>query len=56
MDKEWEFRTWSKGATFSLENKRPWRDEIQSALSQELSNFGEFQTIELPAEEGMIVY
>lgn len=56
MDKEWEFRTESKGATFSLDNKMPWRDEIQSALSQELSNFEAFQTIELPEEESMIVY
>lgn len=56
MDKEWEIRTVSQGATFSLENKRSWKDEIQSALSQELSNLGEFQTLELPDEEGMIVY
>ncbi|KAK1241134.1 hypothetical protein MKX08_001108 [Trichoderma sp. CBMAI-0020] len=56
MDKRWEFRVMSKGATFSLDNERAWRDEIQYALSQELSNHGAFQTMELSDEEGMIVY
>jgi hypothetical protein len=54
-EKDWEFRTVSKGATFSLDDKKQWKDEIQQALSQELSEV-EYQTLDLPDEECVIVF
>ncbi|KAF2191739.1 hypothetical protein K469DRAFT_804532 [Zopfia rhizophila CBS 207.26] len=53
--KDWDFRTVSKGATFSLDDEKQWKDEIQQTLSQELSEV-EYQTLDLPDEEGMIVF
>lgn len=53
--KDWDFRTVSKGATFSLDDKTDWRDEIKQTLSQELPEV-EYQTLELPDEEGVIVF
>jgi hypothetical protein len=53
--KDWEFRTVSKGATFALDDEKPWKDEIQQVLSQELSEV-EYETLDLPEEEGVIVF
>jgi hypothetical protein len=55
MEKDWDFRTVSRGATFSLDDKKDWKDDIQQTLSQELSGV-EYQTFDLPNEEGMIVF
>lgn len=46
----------SKGSTCFMNDKKLWRDEIERALSQELFNVGVFHTLDLPDEEGMIVY
>ncbi|KAL7936518.1 hypothetical protein V8C35DRAFT_295727 [Trichoderma chlorosporum] len=54
--KEWDFKDESKGATFSLDSEGPWREEIREALLEELSENGDFQTIELPDKEEMIVF
>ncbi|UKZ83230.1 hypothetical protein TrVFT333_011036 [Trichoderma virens FT-333] len=54
-EKDWDFRTVEKGSTFSMNGEKPWREEIQKALAQELPEMGDFQTLELPDEEGMIV-
>lgn len=56
MDNDWNFRTVSKGATFAMNDEKPWRDDIERALSQESFNIGAFQTLDLPDEEGMIIY
>lgn len=56
LEKDWNFRTVTRGATFSMDCEKPWRDEIQRTLSQELPDVGMFQTFDLPDEEGMIVY
>ncbi|KAH8598651.1 hypothetical protein B0O99DRAFT_660032 [Bisporella sp. PMI_857] len=53
--KDWDFRTVSKGATFSLDDKKQWRDEIQQTLLEGLSGV-EYQTLDLPDEEGVIVF
>jgi hypothetical protein len=55
-EKDWSFRTVTKGATFSMDNEKLWRDEIQKTLLQELSEVGTFQTLDLPDEEGVIVF
>lgn len=54
-EKDWDFRTVSKGATFSLDDEKQWKDEIQQTLLQELSEV-EYQTLDLPDEEGVIVF
>lgn len=54
-EKDWDFRTVSKGATFSLDDEKQWKDEIQQILSQELSEV-DYQTLDLPDEESMILF
>jgi hypothetical protein len=54
LGKDWEFRTISKGATFSDE-KGLWKDEVQQILAQELSEM-KYETLDLPNEEGVIVF
>lgn len=56
MDNDWNYKTMSKGATFSLNDEKPWRDEIERTLSHELFNIRSFQTLDLPDEESMIIY
>ena len=55
MKKDWDFKTVSKGATFSADDKKDWKDEIQQALSEELSGVG-YETFDLPDEESMIIF
>ncbi|KAH8721547.1 hypothetical protein GQ44DRAFT_829118 [Phaeosphaeriaceae sp. PMI808] len=53
--KNWDFKTVSKGATFAMGDERPWRDEIQDTLSQELAG-AKYESLDLPDEESVIVF
>ncbi|UKZ66172.1 uncharacterized protein TrAtP1_007347 [Trichoderma atroviride] len=52
---DWKYRTVSKGAIAGIGYEKPWKDRLQSILSQELSAVGTFQAFDLSEEQGMIV-